>query len=140
MTDEETSEILISGMGELHLEVYIERMKREYKADVEVGAPRVAYRETILQPAAGEPRQCPPPAAKRVRRHLGEHGTGGERRFGIRRREVEPQRFQSGVGGFGVGEEGVPAIPVGQMTIDACCHFAVRSYQGFFRHLPGTPG
>jgi elongation factor G len=47
--DHETNETIISGMGELHLEVYIERMKREYKADVEVGAPRVAYRETISQ-------------------------------------------------------------------------------------------
>ncbi|MDW7774167.1 MAG: elongation factor G [Desulfobulbaceae bacterium] len=45
--DHETNETIISGMGELHLEVYIERMKREYKAEVEVGAPRVAYRETI---------------------------------------------------------------------------------------------
>ena len=45
--DHETNETIISGMGELHLEVYIERMKREYKAEVEVGAPQVAYRETI---------------------------------------------------------------------------------------------
>ncbi|MDH3348319.1 MAG: elongation factor G [Desulfobulbaceae bacterium] len=45
--DSETGETIISGMGELHLEVYIERMKREYKAEVEVGAPRVAYREAI---------------------------------------------------------------------------------------------
>ncbi|MBM9616104.1 elongation factor G [Desulfobulbus rhabdoformis] len=49
--DHETNETIISGMGELHLEVYIERMKREYKADVEVGAPQVAYRETITQQA-----------------------------------------------------------------------------------------
>ncbi len=49
--DEETSETIISGMGELHLEVYIERMKREYAAEVEVGAPQVAYRETITQRA-----------------------------------------------------------------------------------------
>ncbi len=49
--DHETSETIISGMGELHLEVYIERMKREYQADVEVGVPRVAYRETITQKA-----------------------------------------------------------------------------------------
>jgi elongation factor G len=49
--DHETNETIISGMGELHLEVYIERMKREYKAEVEVGAPQVAYRETILQKA-----------------------------------------------------------------------------------------
>lgn len=49
--DHETGETIISGMGELHLEVYIERMKREYKAEVTVGAPQVAYRETITQRA-----------------------------------------------------------------------------------------
>jgi elongation factor G len=49
--DHETNETIISGMGELHLEVYVERMKREYEAVVEVGAPRVAYRETITQRA-----------------------------------------------------------------------------------------
>ncbi|MDZ7640460.1 MAG: elongation factor G [Desulfurivibrio sp.] len=49
--DSETNETIISGMGELHLDVYVERMKREYSAVVEVGAPRVAYRETITQRA-----------------------------------------------------------------------------------------
>jgi len=43
--DEETGDTLISGMGELHLEVYIERIRREYKVEVEVGAPKVSYRE-----------------------------------------------------------------------------------------------
>ena len=45
-TDEETKEILISGMGELHLEVYIERIRREYGVEIEVGAPKVSYRES----------------------------------------------------------------------------------------------
>ncbi|MCE9555722.1 MAG: elongation factor G [Planctomycetes bacterium] len=45
-TDEETSETVIAGMGELHLEIYVERIRREYKVEVEVGAPKVSYRET----------------------------------------------------------------------------------------------
>ena len=49
--NEETGESIISGMGELHLEVYIERMRREYGAEVITGAPQVAYRETITQHA-----------------------------------------------------------------------------------------
>ena len=51
-TDEESGETRIAGMGELHLEIYVERLKREYKADVEVGAPQVNYRETIRTEAA----------------------------------------------------------------------------------------
>lgn len=49
--DEESNETIISGMGELHLDVYVERMKREYKAEVITGAPQVAYRETITKRA-----------------------------------------------------------------------------------------
>ncbi len=48
-TDDETGETIISGMGELHLDVYIERMKREYGAEVDTSPPRVAYRETITK-------------------------------------------------------------------------------------------
>jgi elongation factor G len=49
--DPESNQTIIKGMGELHLEVYIERMRREYKAEVETGMPQVAYREAITQRA-----------------------------------------------------------------------------------------
>ena len=48
-TDEETAEVIISGMGELHLDVYVERIRREYGLEVEVGAPKVSYREQPTQ-------------------------------------------------------------------------------------------
>ena len=50
--DPDSSETIIQGMGELHLDVYVERMRREYRAVVETGAPQVAYRETITREAA----------------------------------------------------------------------------------------
>ena len=49
-TDDETGETLIAGMGELHLDIYVERIRREYKVDVEVGAPKVSYREAPTRP------------------------------------------------------------------------------------------
>jgi elongation factor G len=52
MTDEETGETVIAGMGELHLEIYVERIRREYKVEVEVGAPKVSYRESATKPVA----------------------------------------------------------------------------------------
>jgi elongation factor G len=51
MTDEETGETIIAGMGELHLEIYVERILREYKVEVEVGPPKVSYRESSTIPA-----------------------------------------------------------------------------------------
>jgi elongation factor G len=51
-SDEETGQTLIAGMGELHLEIIIDRLKREFNVDANVGRPQVAYRETISQPAA----------------------------------------------------------------------------------------
>jgi len=50
-TDEETSETVIAGMGELHLDIYVERIRREYGIEVEVGAPKVSYREAPTKPA-----------------------------------------------------------------------------------------
>jgi elongation factor G len=53
-TDEETGQTIISGMGELHLEIIVDRLKREFKVEANTGAPQIAYRETITQPAAAE--------------------------------------------------------------------------------------
>jgi elongation factor G len=52
MTDEETGETVIAGMGELHLEIYVERIRREYRVEVEVGPPKVSYRESATRPVA----------------------------------------------------------------------------------------
>ena len=50
-TDEETGQTIIAGMGELHLEIIVDRLKREFNVDANVGRPQVAYRETISKPA-----------------------------------------------------------------------------------------
>src|SRR5277367_4493479 len=53
-TNEETSQLIIAGMGELHLEIIIDRLKREFKVEANTGAPQIAYRETITKSAEGE--------------------------------------------------------------------------------------
>lgn len=53
-TDEETGQTIIAGMGELHLDIIVDRMKREFKVETNVGAPQVSYRETIKLPAKAE--------------------------------------------------------------------------------------
>jgi len=82
-SDEESGQTLIAGMGELHLEVLVERMRREFKVDANSGAPQVAYRETFRKATRAE--------ARFVRQ------TGGRGQFGHVIIEVEPQ--DSG-GGF----------------------------------------
>jgi elongation factor G len=53
-TDEESLQTIIAGMGELHLEIIVDRLKREHKVEVTTGKPQVAYRETITMSADGE--------------------------------------------------------------------------------------
>ncbi|MDP6824194.1 MAG: elongation factor G [Dehalococcoidia bacterium] len=68
-TDEETSQVVLAGMGELHLDVIVERMRREFSLDVNVGSPRVAYRETVSRIAE---------AQGRLVRQTGGHGQFGD--------------------------------------------------------------
>src|SRR4029078_5516315 len=53
-TDEETGQVIIAGMGELHLEIICDRLRREHKVETTTGKPQIAYRETLTQPADGE--------------------------------------------------------------------------------------
>jgi len=76
-TDEESGQTIISGMGELHLEILVDRMKREFKVEAEVGAPQVAYRETIRN------------AVKKEYKYAKQ--SGGRGQFGHVYLHIEPQ-------------------------------------------------
>ena len=78
-TDEESGQTIISGMGELHLEIIVDRMKREFNVEANVGKPQVAYRETI--------RKAVKPEGKFVRQSGGAASTATSWH-----RDVEPQR------------------------------------------------
>jgi elongation factor G len=75
-TDVETGQVVIRGMGELHLEIIVDRLKREFSVEASVGRPQVAYKETLTKPAAGEGRY--------VRQ------TGGRGQYGHAKIRVEP--------------------------------------------------
>lgn len=81
-TDEETSQTILSGMGELHLDIIVDRMRREFKVDVNVGRPQVAYRETIRQTAEAE--------GKYIKQ------SGGRGQYGHCWVRVEPQEAGAG--------------------------------------------
>lgn len=104
-TDEETGQTIISGMGELHLEIIVDRMKREFKVEANVGAPQVAYRETIRQTVEQE--------GKFVRQ------SGGRGQFGHVWLRIEPKEpgfgyeFASEVVGGVVPKEYIPAVDKG---------------------------
>jgi elongation factor G len=104
-TDEESGQTIISGMGELHLEIIVDRMKREFKVEANVGAPQVAYRETIRTKVEQE--------GKFVRQ------SGGRGQFGHVWLRIEPQEPGAGyefvneiVGGV-VPKEYIPAVDKG---------------------------
>ncbi len=102
--DEESGETIISGMGELHLDVYIERMKREYSAEVETGAPQVAYREAISQRAEFN--------------YTHKKQTGGAGQFGRVEGYIEPMEtgefeFVDEIVGGAIPREFIPSLEKG---------------------------
>ncbi|HXW74165.1 MAG TPA: elongation factor G [Steroidobacteraceae bacterium] len=104
-TDQESGQTIISGMGELHLEIIVDRMKREFKVEANVGKPQVAYRETIRAKVQSE--------GKFVRQ------TGGRGQYGHVWLKLEPNEpgkgneFVNGVVGGSVPREYVPAVDKG---------------------------
>ena len=105
--DEETGELLIAGMGELHLEVYLERIKREYKVGVDVGAPKVSYREAPTQ------------SAKFDYRHKKQTGGSGQYAHIIGTIELLPEEeqeefiFEETVVGGRVPKQYIPSVEKG---------------------------
>jgi len=101
-TNEETSQLIIAGMGELHLEIIIDRLKREFKVDANTGAPQIAYRETITAAAEGE--------GKFIRQ------SGGRGQYGHACIKVSPNEKGKGVlvenkiVGGAIPKEYVPAV------------------------------
>jgi elongation factor G len=81
-TDEQTNQVVIAGMGELHLEIIVDRLKREFGVEASVGKPQVAYKETLTRPADGEMKYAKQTGGRgqygHVKIHLfpGEPGTG----------------------------------------------------------------
>ena len=104
-TDEETAQTVISGMGELHLEIIVDRMKREFTVEANVGKPQVAYRETITQPAD--------------QRHRFVRQTGGKGMFADVSIRIEPQPagsgfvFENEITGGVIPKEYIPAVEKG---------------------------
>ena len=103
--DEETMETIISGMGELHLEILVDRMKREFKVDASVGRPQVAYKETIKKTAEAE--------GKYIRQ------SGGRGQYGHVWLRIEPQErgkgfeFENEIRGGVIPQEFIPAAEKG---------------------------
>ena len=105
-TDDETGQTIIAGMGELHLDVLIDRMKREFKVEANIGKPQVAYRETLRR------------AVQKVE-YTHKKQTGGSGQFGRVIIDLEPQEagagyeFVNGVTGGRIPREYIPAVDQG---------------------------
>ncbi|MCQ2404356.1 MAG: elongation factor G [Lentisphaeria bacterium] len=103
--DPETEDTVISGMGELHLDIIMERLRREFKVDVESGAPEVAYRETISKKVTHE---------ERLKKQTGGHGQFAHVIFTIEPQEPgKGYEFVNAVKGGDIPKEYIPAIEKG---------------------------
>ena len=104
-TDEETGQTIISGMGELHLEIIVDRLKREFKVEANVGRPQVAYKETIRKKVTQQ--------GKFVRQ------SGGHGQYGDVWLEIEPNEkgkgfeFTNSIVGGAIPKEFIPAVAEG---------------------------
>lgn len=117
-SDPETGETLIAGMGELHLDILVDRMRREFKVEAQVGRPQVAYRETITQTAEAE--------SKYIKQ------SGGRGQYGHVWLRVEPQKEGGGIefineikGGV-IPKEYIPAVEKG--VKEACSKGVLAGY------------
>ncbi|MFY9639946.1 MAG: elongation factor G [Rhodomicrobium sp.] len=108
-TDQESGQTIIKGMGELHLEIIVDRMKREFKVEATVGAPQVAYRETITR--------------KQEVDYTHKKQTGGTGQFARVKLVLEPQEqgagfvFESKVVGGSVPKEYIPGVEKGVKSV-----------------------
>ena len=103
-TDRDTGQTKISGMGELHLEILVDRLKREFGVAAHVGKPQVAYKETIRKPAKGE--------------HKHVKQTGGRGQYGHAKIEIEPAPgqgfvFENDISGGSIPKEYIKPIEEG---------------------------
>ncbi|MEW6407409.1 MAG: elongation factor G [Patescibacteria group bacterium] len=104
-SDQETGQTIISGMGELHLDIIVDRMRREFRVEANVGRPQVAYKETVLQTAEAE--------GKYIRQ------SGGRGQYGHVWLKIEPQErgkgfeFVNAIKGGAIPMEFIPAVEKG---------------------------
>ena len=104
-TDEETGQTIIAGMGELHLEIIVDRLLREYKVEANVGAPQVAYKETITKQVEQDTKYA--------------RQSGGKGQYGHVKIRVEPNEsgagyvFENAIVGGAIPKEYIPAVDQG---------------------------
>ena len=118
-TDEETGQTIISGMGELHLEIIVDRLLREFKVEANVGKPQVAYKETITQTVESEVRYA--------------RQSGGRGQYGHVKIRLIPQEpgagyeFENNIVGGVIPKEYIPAVDAGIQ--EAMRHGVVAGYE-----------